>query len=543
MMWLLTATGQAQNLSNIGENDPFRLGGSVSARGVLYEAQNIDRRRQPFSWVLNGTLNLNIYDMDLPFSFTFSEQEREFAQPFNQFGASPTYKWVKGHVGYRSMTFSPYTLAGHQFLGAGVEMNPGLLRLGLMYGRFQRAVEEDTSSNRFVQPAYSRSGYSAKLGVGNSSNYFDVIMLKAKDDEASLRRAPTGSLVLPGENLVLGIAGTTELFDGFRLMLDAAASDYTRDVRASAIDDPDNTHIEAFDALNNNRSSTQFYTAVKAGATYSYQRFSLAANYTRIDPDYQSMGAYHITNDLQSFAIAPRFVLLEGRLRVSTNLTFRHDNLQNKKPYTTSRFIPVVAISLQPGSSFGVDLNYTDVFSTQSDGYRAVNDSLRLDQQNPMIMLSPRYSIIGGSASHTFLLGVMYQTLVDNNAFTSRWSEYSTTNLNLTYTLALTKAQFSMSASANTTRLENAGGTYRNSGVSVNASKGLLEQALRLTAGSGVSFHATGETVTGTLGARYALQKRHSFTATLNIVNSSAGYYAQERFSEYTLVLGYAYTF
>ncbi|MDT8324910.1 MAG: hypothetical protein RRA94_12420, partial [Bacteroidota bacterium] len=295
--------------------------------------------------------------------------------------------------------------------------------------------------------------------------------------------------------------------------------------------------------LSANRSSTQFYTAIKAGATYSLHRFSLAAVYNRIDPDYQSMGAYHVTNDMQSVSLAPRFVLFDGRMRVSANLTYRHDNLQNKKRATTSRIIPVLVVSVQPGSNWGVDFNYTDVLTSQSDGYTSVSDSFRLSQQNPMLTLSPRYSIISGSASHTFLLGVMYQTLLDDNAITARYAEYNTTNLNFSYTLSLTKSQFSVSASANTTRLENAGGVYRNSGVSLNASKALLEQALRLTAGGGLSFHATGETITASVGASYALQRRHSFTATLNLVNSSAGYYAKERFSEYTLVLGYAYTF
>ncbi|MBN1447055.1 MAG: hypothetical protein JXA28_03925, partial [Bacteroidetes bacterium] len=291
----LPAGVSGQNLSNLSGRNPLNVGGSVSARAVLYQAEQIRDRRTPFSWVLGGTVNLNVYDVDLPFSFTFSEQEREFAQPFNQFGVSPSYQWMRGHFGYRSMTFSPYTLAGHQFLGAGLEANPGIVRFGLMYGRLQRAVEEDSGAARLLLPAYERTGWSARLGIGDNANYFDVIMLKAKDDPASLRRAPTSSLVLPGENLVLGFSGTTELFDGFRLKLDAAASDYTRDVRARVIDDPDNAHIRAFDGISPTRSSTQFYTAVNGGIIWSLQRFSLTTQYTRIDPDYQSMGAYHIT--------------------------------------------------------------------------------------------------------------------------------------------------------------------------------------------------------------------------------------------------------
>ena len=534
---------QAQNLAGIGDTDPLRVGGSVSARAVLYHAEQIRERRQPFSWILSGTVNLNVYDVDMPFSFTLSEQERQIAQPFNQFGVSPSYKWMRGHLGYRSMTFSPYTLAGHQFLGGGLEMNPGLLRAGLMYGRLQRSVEEDSSVSRFTLPAYERTGWSARLGIGDNANYFDVIMLKAKDDPSSLRNVPRNSLVLPGENLVLGFSGTAELFDGFRLKLDAAASDYTRDLRSQRIDDPENAHVEAFDGISPTRSSTQFYTAVNGGFTWSLRRFSLSTTYTRVDPDYQSMGAYYITNDIQSIAVSPRFVLLDGRMRVNTTVTYRHDNLQNKKRATTSRIIPVVAVSLQPAPSWGLDLQYTDVLTSQRDGYQAVGDSIRLDQSTPMISITPRYSIISGSASHSFLVVAMYQTLNDNNPVTARYAEFSTSNVNFSYTLSLTKQQFSATASANTTRMENAGGVFRNSGVSLSLTKALAEQALRLNASSGFSFHATGETVTSSLGASYALQRRHAFSATTTYVNSSAGYYAQSRFSEITLVLGYAYTF
>ncbi len=533
----------AQNLSTIGETDPLHVGGSVSARAVIYTANEIRNRREPFSWVLNGTVNVNLYDVDFPFSFTYSEQERDFAQPFNQFGASPTWKWMRGHFGYRTLTFSPYTLAGHQFLGGGLEGNPGLFRFGLMYGRLQRAVEEDTAAGRFTLPAYERTGYAGRLGIGNSADYFDVIFLKAKDDPGSLRRPPTNALVLPGENLVLGFTGSAEIVQGLRLSLDAAASDYTRDVRSQTVESEENSHLDAFQGISETRTSTQFYTAVKAGVAWTMQRFGITGTYNRIDPDYQSMGAYHMTNDLQSFALAPRLVLFGGAARVNATFTFRHDNLQNKKRATTSRFMPVVAISVLPAPQWGIDIQYTDVLTSQSDGYARLNDTTQLDQSNPMLSVMPRYSFTSGPASHSFLLGIMYQQMNDNNPFTSRYAEYSTMNLNLSYTLALSKQQFSLTAGGNTTRLDNAGGVYRNSGVSLSASKSLLEQALRLTAGSGYSFHNAGNTLTATAGASYALLRRHSFSAQASFVQSTAGYYAKDRFSEITLVLGYAYTF
>jgi hypothetical protein len=542
---MLTAdmTVSAQDMSMIGSSDPLRASGSVSGRTVMYSASELRGRREPFSWVLNGTVNVNLYEVDMPFSFTISEQERSYAQPFNQFGVSPRYEWLTGHFGYRNLTFSPYTLAGHQMLGAGFEATPGIVRAGFMYGRLQRAVEEDTSATRFTQPAYQRSGFAGKVGVGTHTNFIDVIFLKARDDPSSLKAPPRNSLVLPGENLVLGFAGGTTLFDNLRITIDAAASDYTRDVRAMAIETSDNAHLQAFNSVIEQRASTQFYTAVRGAAAWNDQRWGVGFTYTRIDPDYQSMGAYYVGNDIESFSLAPRVVIGRGLVRVNASFTQRYDNLQSKKLATTSRFLPMVNISVQPAPHWGVDVQYTDVLTTQTAGRRELSDTTRLDSSTPMITITPRYSIVGSDETHTILGGVTYQTLNDNNEFTSRYSEYSTTNLHAAYSLSLPKQHWSFTLSGNATQLQNTAGTFRNSGFSLGATKSLFEQTLRLNSSFGMSFHNAGETFTTTLAGNYSVQRRHNFSASITHVSSSAGYYAQKTFSEITSVLGYAYTF
>lgn len=533
----------AQDFSSGSETPALRVGGNVSARAVFYQASELRARREPFSWVLNGTVNVQLYGVDMPFSFTLSEQERDFAQPFNQFGVSPRYEWLTGHFGYRNVTFSPYTLAGHQMLGAGFEAQPGLLRAGFMYGRLQRAVAEDTAAGRFVQPAYERSGFAGRIGVGDGGNQFDVIFLKAKDDPASLRNTPRNALVLPGENLVLGFSGGVTLFEALRISMDAAASDYTRDVRAVELETTGNSHMEAFDGLINQRASSQFYTAVRGSAAWNARQWGMGLTYTRIDPDYQSMGAYYIGSDIQSVAIAPRVLLGNGVFRANATMTWREDNLQDKKASTTTRMLPAVSLGYQPSPVWGVDVQYTDVFTSQAAGRRSLSDSTRLDSSNPMITLTPRYTISSAAATHNFLVNLTYQTYLDNNTFTSRYSEYNSTNVHATYALALPRQHWSFSLSGNTTRMENLAGTFRNSGVSVGASKAMLEQTLRVNGTVSASFHGVGETITGSLGSTYNVQRRHTFSAQLTHVTSSAGYYAQKSFSEITAVLGYAYSF
>lgn len=98
-----------------------------------------------------------------------SNFENKFYQPFNQFGISPKYKWATLHLGYRNLTYSNYTLAGHRILGAGFDLKPKNFRIGFMYGQLRRSASIDSSMNAnpmYVRPAptYKRLGMAAKLG-------------------------------------------------------------------------------------------------------------------------------------------------------------------------------------------------------------------------------------------------------------------------------------------------------------------------------------------------------------------------------------------
>ena len=124
-----TTTLHAQDLSDIGKGAPFSYTGNISNRLVFYNASGIPNRRDPFGYVLNGGINLSFYKLTLPFTFTYSNQGTSFGQPFNQFGVSPTYKWVTLHLGYRNVTHSSLTLAGHQMLGAWIGLTGNVMKL------------------------------------------------------------------------------------------------------------------------------------------------------------------------------------------------------------------------------------------------------------------------------------------------------------------------------------------------------------------------------------------------------------------------------
>ncbi len=192
--------GIAQEVGSL--QDSFKISGSAGFQLTSYNSNGIQARRQPFSYLLHGNVNLSKGDFSIPLSFTYSEQDRSFSQPFNQFGIAPTYKWLKTYIGYQNIFWSKFSLAGHQLLGGGVELTPGKFRLGFVSGRFQRATGIDTTRSQNYLPAYKRSGYAAKIGYGTESSFVDLIYMRSKDDQSSLpfQYADSVVLVQPGEN-------------------------------------------------------------------------------------------------------------------------------------------------------------------------------------------------------------------------------------------------------------------------------------------------------------------------------------------------------
>src|SRR5882762_8583109 len=107
----------AQQVEQMLHARPVALSGNISLTSIFYKADGIPNRYLPFNYVIAGSPVLSLYGMQIPVSFVIGRQQSSFSQPFNQFGLSPSYKWVTIHAGYRSLVFSPYTLAGHTFLG------------------------------------------------------------------------------------------------------------------------------------------------------------------------------------------------------------------------------------------------------------------------------------------------------------------------------------------------------------------------------------------------------------------------------------------
>jgi len=549
------ATGQ--DLNGLSSQQPVQLSGNLSLTNSFYGVTNIPNRRSPYAYIMNGNATLQLYGISIPFSFIYSDEQSSFSQPFNQFGLSPHYKWATLHLGYRNVTFSPFTLAGHTFLGGGLELNPGILRFGVVYGRFKEAIPEDTTAvprSRLYQmalPSYKRSGYAVKLGLGGEKNYFDLIMMKAEDDSSSIPYSPTRYDVAPGENTVFGISNKFTLFKKITWQNELAASIYTLDTRADAIDISDFPMQNFAETVFDPKTSTQLLSAVESRLSYRHKLFSMQLKYRRVDPDYKSMGAYYFLTDIEQYTFIPSFSLFQQKVFINASLGLQRDNLNDKKLATTHRQIGSFNLSYNPSAIFGINIKYSNYGISQNSGLKRLTDTIRLQQVTKNIGLAPHLNFINERVSHNISMYVGYQELDDDNRFTSAYTEMNSFNGQLNYNLRFIKNQFTLNPSLSYINSAFQSGETKSIGIAMGANKPLWDNALTMNLRMGYNknyFQSLSNGFTFTTNTSFVVRPfggtNHSLNLSLRwIRNQAEDNTLVDSFSEFTGNLGYHYTF
>ncbi|GAB3712365.1 hypothetical protein GCM10027592_50760 [Spirosoma flavus] len=545
----------AQTDAAPGKSSPVKLSGGLNAYAGFYSASGIQLRNQPSPFGLSGSVTVSLPSgIAIPFSAVLGNQGSSFRQPFNQFGISPTYKWATVHAGYRNVSFSPFTLAGHTFLGGGVELNPGKLRLGAVYGRFNKAISTNIAEPDII-PAYQRTGYAVKVGYGKPGNYVDLIMLRAKDDSASIASVPQSATqtVSPAENLVVGLTSRLLILQYITVELDEAVSAYTRDVRATMVStEGSNPVARLFGRLFTPRLSTQLTQATQAAVGYKGRNAGIKLQYKRIDPNFQTMGAYYFQSDIESYAIAPNVTLLEGKLRLSGSYGVQYDNLANNKSARTGRQIGSLVASYNPETKFGIDLQLSNYGISQQAGLRPIIDTLKLAQNNLSATVNGRYTLQKEDVIQVFNLTTTYQKLSDLNANTANQTENNNINLNLGYFYQQTTTGWGINGMLSYTQTQlpivfgDTNRTVRFFGPTLGATQSFLDKKLTTSANASYLINQqsgiTGNVLTVSANAGYQVAKQQTINVSLNYLNSNTGIQT-EKFNELRGNLGYGISF
>jgi hypothetical protein len=506
---------QSQDLSGLKGQKPFDIHGNVSFNLQPYFSNGAQARQQPLAYVISANVAPSVYGLDMPFSFTYSNRQTNYSQPFNRFGISPRYKWITLHAGYRSLNFSNYTLAGHSFLGGGVELNPGKFRFGFIGGRFNKNTSPYISGNSESLQTFKRNGAALKLGVGGKKTFVDLLLLSVRDDDKSLPPDTAYQARKPQENLVAGLNTRITFTEKLYFEGEFAGSVHTSDRYAQVIDGIDSTLLRKSDRLIHVNQSTRFYTAGRAALMYRARTYSLKAEYRRIDPNYTSFGAYYMSTDIQSISFGPSFSLFQKRLQVRGSLGLQNDNLRQAKKVTSNRTVGSANVSWNPSQVFGIDGSYSNFSTDQKAVGLPLVDTSKIYQSNSNIAVTPRLSFVKTNSTHMVFLMLNHTGLNDKNPKTEELTENQVNTANLNYSVTLIKRRITLNTGLNYMNLSNHAGDNMAMGVSAGI-MGMLAKDL-ISLGWSNSLLTTdysgniGKVITSQVSISWRLKKHHQF--------------------------------
>ncbi|NOS90431.1 MAG: hypothetical protein HOP30_00775 [Cyclobacteriaceae bacterium] len=542
----------AQNLELIGKAEAIKVSGSLNATAIGYTAIGINARRDPFNYFLSGTVTTDIYGVSVPLSFSYSNQQVSFRQPFNQFSIAPSYKWAKVYAGYHNLTYSSYSLVGHIFSGAAIELTPSKFRFHAMYGTLNQAVEEDTI--RQSQPTYKRVGFAVKTGYGDNQNSIDLILFKAEDEINSLLQQPVKSQIAPMENLVLSAIIKKKLGDHFTWTGEIASSALTRDTRVSPTDLEKVNAFSHVGGLFTPRASTEYHHAMKTSVGYTGGVFHLQLNYERVDPGYQSLGAYFFNNDMENITVSTSVRLLQNKLDLSANVGTQRNNLNDAKLNATSRTVGNFTVNFNPSQSWNVTGSYSN-FTTFTrvrprfdPFFNNALDSLNFYQINQNMTGSVSYSFGSKEVKQGIFFNGTFQMADETPQENAPSNDSRVYTGNLAYRYSKTASNLTLTAAVNYNRGDIGTTNTLSVGPNLSVTKSFLEKKLRCTFTATYNQQFQNQILQSNVmnlraNGSYNVKKKHTFSINLVSLTKFAAETDKIGFSEYTATFNYGYSF
>jgi hypothetical protein len=557
LLLLLPLTGISQNLESIGKEKPFRVTGGFSLSQIVYGVDGIESRRDPYTYYASGNINFGLYGWSVPLSFSLSNQSVSYQQPFNQYGLHPTYKWATAHIGYASMTFSPYTLSGHLFQGVGVDLTPtDKLKISAMYGRFLKAVEPDTASENSQPAAFKRMGYGFKVHCGDSKYFGEVSMFRSKDDSISISYIPERDGILPQENLVAGFAGGVTVFQKILLKAELANSALTRDLRAN-----ENSGRGIFGkvgSLFTPRNSTSYYKAFKSSITYTGNGFNIGAGYERIDPEYKTLGAYFFNNDLENITVNAA-TALAGKVTLAANVGTQRDNLDGAKISTMRRVVSALNVGFIPSEKLNLSVSYSNfqTFTNIRSQFVHINqltpydnlDTLNFTQITQNLTLTGNYMLASSDKRRQNLsLNISIMKAADEQGGAEQNTGSIFYNMIAAYSLNVVPQNLALTASIGYSQNKALSTQSSTLSPTISVSKSMFDKKLRVIGSYSLNNTYNEHSATNRINSirantSYTAWKKHNFNLSMVVLNRGTKLESgASEFTEFTGTLGYSYS-
>ncbi len=554
---LIGITVDAQDLEAIGKEKPFRVNGGVSLNQVGYFQWGEEAaRRDPYTWIASGNINFNIYGWSVPLSFTYSNLEGTFQQPFNQYGLTPTYKWAKAYIGYNAINFSKYSVSNYRFLGGGLEVTPGNFNTTVFYGRLQKPVEYDSLNQNNIM-AYERMGYGIKSGYAFEKGSVDLIAFHARDDSSSLVKIPANAKTTPAENTVLGINTGLSPIKNLSLQAEYANSAYTSDTRS-----PETTKKAGLATAGyflTPRASTAYYHAFNSSLSYAFDKYSLGMAYERVDPEYHTLGAYYTTNDLENISLNGSSSFYEGKLGIQVNAGLQRNDLDGQKASKMSNVVGSASITaaltekINLSGSYSNYRSYTNI-KTQFDYINQTKpwenlDTLDFTQLTQNAGVNASFGLGDNEdRKQTLSTQFSFQDASEQQGYYEANAGSRFYNGNMGYAVNFVPIELNLSLTGSVSYVTSPISNTLTAGpvLSVNKSffDGTFNNGLSTTYNRSYTDNDLQNTVVSTsYNVNYVLLEKHNFSFSGIYFWQDSKIYSQGNLSEVTLTLTYSYSF
>lgn len=522
--------GKAQNIdiesmTKLKKKQLVKINGGISANTTLFNSNEMEGR-QPFSYQLTGNVNLSFLELlNIPLTFSLNNYGSQFTYPTlpNRLSLHPSYKWIRCHVGDVSMSFSPYTLNGHQFTGAGVELTPDRWTISLMGGRLIRRVDYDPATPH-LPPAYERYGYGAKTRYDGNKFFVGATFFTAKDKakETSFQADSMG--IYPKSNVAMSVEAGISIIPNLKLSGEYAVSLLTRDTRSPR----DGSGF--INRLTKKRESTGFYYAVKGALDYTFLKNTIGLGYERISPQYETLGAYYFNNDYENMTLNYARPLFKGKANIALSAGLQRDDLDNSKKEKNTKIIASANVNYTPTERLNISLS-----ASTFQGHRNIKsqfdyinetapyenlDTLNFTQISQNIDINVNWTIQQNEKrTQSVMIAVSYQEAADKQgSYILPGNLTRFLNSSTVYGLELpainTNVNVGFNLSSNYSNMK----TFLTYGPTVSASIGLFKRTL--TTGATLSYNRSQEESTPTAdvfncrwNANFRFLKRHGLQA------------------------------
>lgn len=539
----LQLNGQAFDpFSLFGKGKLFKLNGGINASMLYNYSSSNSFGGTPFTYVIGGNVNLYVKGINIPMDFTYSNAQVSVKFqpiPFNKLAIHPRFKSFTLHAGTIAMTFTPYTLNGFQFNGAGIDYAPGKFKLSMLGGKFLKG-SGDYIQNPDAPPTYSRKGMGIAGSYQFDKMYVGANVFYATDDTSSAQHIPVEQGVKPKQNLVASLVSNGEL-KGFKYSVEFANSLMTNDQTSLLV----YKGSAAFSGLLNRNGTTGNKQAQNIKLSRSIKTVNLGMSYEKVDFNYETLGSLYTTNGFENTSLTFHMPLFKGKIDLSSQLGIQR-MLVNKEDTAVSQksnsLLTNINITYTPTQKLSFNGSYsnnkgvTDFrnlnnIATQNNLAPYYLDSLRLVQLNTNMSVNANYQLLSTpaenralSASYSYQKGdqrqgdyfLDLQGTAFQNVSVSLFTAYPKTgvkwNMNLNYSAV------KQGPDSNNTKAV---------GINFSFGKKIFNKRVMLMVGSGfnttktVADNLRANVVNFKATASYALHKKHVFNLNAIVQNNA----------------------